>query len=106
MTRSAGTSGLMRVTSPPARATAARIAARSTTAGTPVKSWRTTRAGRNGTSTSPAAGVGPARERSHVGVANVTCPRCAAAFSSRTSHGERQAVEVGDALLLERRSSR
>ena len=40
----------MRSGSPPARATASRIAARSTTAGTPVKSCSTTREGRNGSS--------------------------------------------------------
>ena len=50
MTRSTGTSGLIRCGSPPARFMADRIAARSTTAGTPVKSCRMTRAGLNGSS--------------------------------------------------------
>ena len=45
MIRSAGTSGLTRSGSPPARWTAERIAARSTTAGTPVKSCMRIRAG-------------------------------------------------------------
>ena len=47
MTSSAGTSGLMRAGSPPIAAIASRIAARSTTAGTPVKSCISTRAGLN-----------------------------------------------------------
>ena len=45
MTSSAGKSGLTRVGSPPMRLMASRMAARSTTAGTPVKSCRITRAG-------------------------------------------------------------
>ena len=49
MTRSHGTSGSTRAGSRPARAIAARMAARSTTAGTPVKSCSSTRAGKNGT---------------------------------------------------------
>jgi hypothetical protein len=47
MTSSAGTSGLIFAGSPPSSAMASRIAARSTTAGTPVKSCITTRAGVN-----------------------------------------------------------
>src|SRR3954469_14376170 len=45
MTSSAGTSGSILAGSPPRSAIASRIAARSTTAGTPVKSCMTTRAG-------------------------------------------------------------
>ena len=45
MTSSAGTSGLIFAGSPPRSAIASRMAARSTTAGTPVKSCMTTRAG-------------------------------------------------------------
>ena len=52
MTRSTGTRGLIVSGSPPFRAIALRSAARSTTAGTPVKSCNRTRAGENGTSTS------------------------------------------------------
>src|SRR5437660_1487768 len=44
MTRSAGTRGSIFLASFPARSMADLIAARSTTAGTPVKSWRSTRA--------------------------------------------------------------
>ncbi len=50
MTRSTGTMGLMRSGLPPSRDMAERMAARSTTAGTPVKSCRMTRPGLNGTS--------------------------------------------------------
>ena len=46
MTRSTGTSGLIFVGSPPSFVMPSRIAARSTTAGTPVKSCISTRAGR------------------------------------------------------------
>src|SRR5215216_7785250 len=46
MTRSVGTRGLIFLGSPPTSRIALRIAARSTTAGTPVKSCMTTRAGR------------------------------------------------------------
>ncbi len=45
MTRSTGDSGLILVASPPILVTASRIAAKSTTAGTPVKSCISTRAG-------------------------------------------------------------
>jgi hypothetical protein len=55
ITRSTGTSGLTPAGSAPARATAERMAARSTTAGTPVKSCISTRAGMNAMS---AAGAG------------------------------------------------
>ena len=47
MTSSAGISGLIFVASPPRFCIASRIAARSTTAGTPVRSCRITRAGVN-----------------------------------------------------------
>ena len=45
MTSSTGWSGLILRGSPPMRFIASRIAARSTTQGTPVKSWRSTRLG-------------------------------------------------------------
>ena len=45
MTSSTGISGLIRAGSPPWSRIASRIAARSTTHGTPVKSWSSTRAG-------------------------------------------------------------
>ena len=52
MTRSTGTSGLIFSASPPSFCMALRIAARSTTAGTPVKSCISTRAGRKAISCS------------------------------------------------------
>ena len=56
MTRSDATPGLIFIAaleSPVIRTMADRIAARSTIAGTPVKSWSTTRPGINGISISP-----------------------------------------------------
>ena len=55
MTSSAGTSGLIFDGSPPLSAIASRMAARSTTAGTPVKSCITTRAGVNAISSDGSA---------------------------------------------------
>ena len=52
MTRSTGTSGLIFFGSPPSIFMASRMAARSTTAGTPVKSCISTRAGRKAISRS------------------------------------------------------
>ena len=60
----------LRAGSPPSAAIASRIAARSTTAGTPVKSWRTTRLGMNGTSASPRAARPPGGERRDVVLAD------------------------------------
>ena len=73
MTRSAGTSGLTRAGSPPRSAIASRMTARSTIAGTPVKSWRITRAGMNGTSASAAT---PGR---HAASVSTSSPRTIAA---------------------------
>ena len=55
MTRSDGRIGLISSGGPPSFAKASRMAARSTTAGTPVKSCRMTRAGRNAISHDGAA---------------------------------------------------
>ena len=55
MTSSAGMSGLIFFGSPPRARIASRIAARSTTAGTPVRSCRITRAGVNWISVSGSA---------------------------------------------------
>ena len=57
MTRSTGTSGFTFCGEPPSRVMPSRIAARSTTAGTPVKSCIRMRAGLNGTSLSECAAV-------------------------------------------------
>ena len=64
MTSSTGTSGLILVASPPRAAMPSRMAARSTTAGTPVRSCMMTRAGENWISVSGSAlGSQPASAR-------------------------------------------
>ena len=84
MTSSAGTSGLILAGSPPRSRMASRMVARSTTAGTPVRSWRMTRAGVNWISVAgSAAGSHPARA---VTWSAVTCRPSSlrSRFSSRT----------------------
>ena len=84
MTRSAGTSGLIRLGSPPSSAIASRIAARSTTQGTPVKSCITTRAGRKGTSAAePELGRHAASARTSSSVTNPR-PQLRSTHSSST----------------------
>ena len=88
MTRSAGTSGLTRDGSPPSSAIASRMAARSTTAGTPVKSCRITRAGMKGISTSeaPGAAAAPGRQAASAATSDsrtIPPPACLITFSSR-----------------------
>src|SRR5947207_2278656 len=83
MTRSAGTRGLTRPGSPPRSAIASRMTARSTTAGTPVKSWSRTRAGTNGTSASAAT---PGRHEARVSTSaawTMPPPAWRSTFSSR-----------------------
>ena len=63
--------GLTLAGSPPARATAQRTAARSTTAGTPVKSCISTRDGMNAIAGSPFGRSGHAGQRGHVVLAHV-----------------------------------
>ena len=85
MTRSAGTSGLMRAGSPPRSAIASRIAARSTTAGTPVKSWRMTRAGHERDLGLAGAARAPRGQGAHVLLGRRRRRRaCRSTFSSRT----------------------
>ena len=67
MTRSTGTSGLIFAGSPPSSSIASRIAARSTTPGTPVKSCISTRAGWNGISSLGSAVGVPGGDRLDVG---------------------------------------
>ena len=83
MTRSAWTSGLTRPGSPPRSAIASRMAARSTTAGTPVRSWRMTREGMNGISASAAT---PGRQAVRVSTSSgrtMPSPAWRSRFSSR-----------------------
>ena len=78
ITSSAGTSGLIFDGSPPRSAIASRIAARSTTAGTPVKSCMTTRAGVNAISFEGSA------EWSQEAIASTSCARTATPSSLRS----------------------
>ena len=83
MTSSAGDSGLMESAEPPSLTTASRIAARSTTAGTPVKSCRMTRLGVKEISV---LGVGlwvPVSQRDDVVTRYVTAIFVRSRFSSR-----------------------
>ena len=94
MTRLAGTSGLMRAGSPPSAAIASRMAARSTTAGTPVKSWSRTRPGMKGISMS---GLAPGCQAARAAMsASLAPPRRALAERVLEEHldGEGQTVEA------------
>jgi hypothetical protein len=71
------------------RAIAARMAARSTTAGTPVKSWRTTRPGMNGISVSPTV---PAR---YPEMATTSSSRTAVPSRLRSADSRRTLIEYG-----------
>ena len=84
ITSSAGASGLILVASPPRSTIASRIVARSTTAGTPVKSCMTTRAGVNWISVSGSAS-GSQRPAPAICSAVTFCPSSVRSrFSSRT----------------------
>ena len=84
MTSSTGTSGLIFVASPPRAAMPSRMAARSTTAGTPVRSCMMTRAGENWISVSGSAfGSQPARARTWSAV-TLAPSSVRSRFSSRT----------------------
>ena len=95
MTSSAGICGLIAAGSPPSATIASRIAARSTIAGTPVKSWRRTRAGRKEISwLGSACASQPATART-----SSSLPRPSASarrtFSSRTRSVYGQPRDVG-----------
>ena len=98
MTRSTGTSGLMRSGSPPRRFMAWRMAARSTTAGTPVKSCRMTRAGRKGISMSCFEVVSQLRmfSTSACLMAKLSQLRIADSRSTRIEYGKRSGGLAGD----------
>ncbi len=83
MTSSAGWSGLILRGSPPSAAMASRIAARSTTAGTPVKSCISTRAGRYWISLSGSAWGFQALKYSMSSRVTVTPSSLRSRFSSR-----------------------
>ena len=103
MTRSQGTTGLIRSGSPFIRAMASRIAARSTTQGTPVKSCSTTRAGMNGTSFLPAAAGLQAASVADVGLGDEAAAGVAEGVLEQHADGEGEPVEVGEALAGELR---
>ena len=105
MTSSTGCSGLTRFGSPPSRAMPSRMAARSTTAGTPVKSCSSTRAGANEISFCAAL------FRSHRASASMSAAFDEAAVLvaqqvlEQDLHRERQGGNLGKSRGLERRQA-
>ena len=99
MTSSAGASGLMRAASPPSSTTASRMVARSTTAGTPVKSCITTRAGENWISVSGSASGRPVGERLDLGGRDVRAVLGAQQVLEQDLQAERQPLGAVDTLL-------
>ena len=97
MTSSAGTSGLISAGSPPIAAIASRIAARSTTAGTPVKSCITTRAGVNAISVAGAAFGSQLASASMSAAVTDPLPSVRSRFSSRifSENGRRATSKLG-----------
>ena len=95
ITSSAGMSGLTFAGSPPRSSIASRIAARSTIAGTPVKSCRRTRAGRKEISREGSAAAIPRRDRLDVGVVSVRAARSRAARAACTGAGGRRSGTGG-----------
>ena len=106
MTSSAGTSGLISAGSPPIAAIASRIAARSTTAGTPVKSCMTTRAGVKAISSEgTAVGSQPASASMSAAVTD-PLPSVRSRFSSRIfSENGRRATSKRAASASRRKMS-
>src|SRR5215469_13691720 len=105
MTRSTGLSGLIRLGSPPRRAIASRIAARSTTAGTPVRSCISTRAGWNAISRSEVLALSQAATALMSSTVTVRPFSKRTRFSSSTlsENGRRETeIIVGFAADLER----
>src|SRR6266568_4660457 len=93
-TRSTGTSGCTSSGSRPSRETAARIAARSTSSGTPVKSWRSTRATKNGSSRVRSA-RGSQRARARTSSSVTRRPSRCRASDSSTMRSETGSRETG-----------
>ena len=88
--------------SPPSRATALRIAARSTSSGTPVKSCNTMRATTNGISSLRRLLRVPVRERLDILRADFLAVAIAQDGFEHDADADRQARDFADALLLER----
>ena len=93
ITSSAGTSGLILAGSPPIARIASRIAARSTTAGTPVKSCMSTRAGVNEISVLGSAAA------SHLASASMSCARIDSPSSLRSRFSSRTFSENGSRAM-------
>ncbi len=97
MTSSAGTSGSIFAGSPPSSAIASRIAARSTTAGTPVKSCMTTRAGVKAISLDGSAFASQVASASMSAAVTAPLPSVRRRFSSSTfsEYGRRATSNFG-----------
>ena len=98
-------SGLIFFGSPPSRCIAARIAARSTTHGTPVKSCSTTRAGLKGISTLAGDGGVPGGERLHVVFGHHVAVAVAQQRFQQHADRKRQRGDVAQAGVFELREA-
>ena len=94
ITSSTGCSGLIRAGSPPSSAMASRMAARSTTAGTPVKSCSSTRAGVKAISRSGGLAGRPAGQRLDIVPGNGDAVFGAEQVFQQDAQGVRQASDV------------
>ena len=101
MTSSTGCSGFTRFGSPPSRAMPSRIAARSTTAGTPVKSCSSTRAGANEISRCRPDVEIPARQRFDVGLLDEAAVLLPQQVLQQDFHRIRQAGDFGKSGSLQ-----
>ena len=102
ITSSAGSRGLIFFASPPIRAMASRIAARSATAGTPVKSCSKTRAGMNAISARVCRRRLPFRQCLNVGGPHEAAVFLAQQIFEQHANGKRQLHHMSDAAPLER----
>ena len=100
ITRSTGISGLIFLGSPPSRCMAARMAARSTTAGTPVKSCSSTRDGLKGISTSAGAAAFQRGQVLDVVFADGKAVAVAQRRFQQHANRKRQLGDLGQALAL------
>ena len=80
---------------------ASRMAARSTTAGTPVKSWRMTRAGMNGHLRLAGTAGAPGGEGAHVGLGDDATAGVAQHVLEQHLDGHGGSLEVGKSGVLE-----
>ena len=101
MTSSTGTSGLTCVASPPRRASASRMAARSTTPGTPVKSCMSTRSGVKAISwaASPAPWPWPSGLAPQAATATMSSAETCGPSSWRSRFSRRTLMEYGSRAM-------